>query len=302
MHVVYETILKAAVSRANVLIYGESGTGKELVAHTIHDLSSRGGKNFVTVNCGAIPDNLIESEFFGYKKGAFTGADSDRSGYLDTADGGTLFMDEVGELDPKMQVKLLRAIEGGGYMPVGGREIKKPDIRIIAATNRDLKECVEKGQVREDFFYRIHIIPIYLPPLRERKEDISLLVYHFLQHDGDDENIPSIPEHIIKSMQNYDWPGNVRELQNAIHRYVTLKEIDFLGISGSDTASSQIIPEDIIIQDNQNLKLRTVIESFEKQYIERLLNDHQWRRTKVSSILGIDRRTLFRKMKSYGIS
>ena len=187
-------------------------------------------------------------------------------------------------------------------MPVGGRKIKKPDIRIIAATNRDLKECVENGQVREDFFYRIHIIPIYLPPLRERKEDISLLVYHFLQHNGDDENIPSIPEHIIKSMQNYDWPGNVRELQNAIHRYVTLKEIDFLGISGSDTASPQIIPEDIIIQDNQSLKLRTVMESFEKKYIERLLNDHQWRRTKVSSILGIDRRTLFRKMKSYGIS
>jgi len=302
MHVVYETILKAAVSKANVLIYGESGTGKELVAHTIHDLSSRGGKKFVTVNCGAIPDNLIESEFFGYKKGAFTGADSDRSGYLDTADGGTLFMDEVGELDPNMQVKLLRAIEGGGYMPVGSREIKKPDIRIIAATNRDLKEFVEKGQVREDFFYRIHIIPIYLPPLRERKEDISLLVYHFLQHNSDDENIPSIPEHIIKSMQNYDRPGNVRELQNAIHRYVTLKEIDFLGVSGSDTASPQIIPEDIIIQDNQSLKLSAVMESFEKKYIERLLNDHQWRRTKVSSILGIDRRTLFRKMKSYGIS
>ena len=302
MHEVYETILKAAVSKANVIIYGESGTGKELVAQTIHDLSSRGGKNFITVNCGAIPENLIESEFFGYKKGAFTGADTDMSGYLDTADGGTLFLDEVGELDPNMQVKLLRAIEGGGYTPIGSREIKKPDIRIIAATNRDLKEGVEKGQVREDFFYRIHIIPIHLPPLRERKEDISLLVYHFLQHNGDDENIPSIPEHIIKSMQNYDWPGNVRELQNAIHRYVTLKEIDFLGMSGSDTASPQIIPEDIIIQDNQSLKLRTVMESFEKKYIERLLNDHRWRRTKVSSILGIDRRTLFRKMKSYGIS
>jgi len=301
MHVVYETILKAAVSRANVLIYGESGTGKELVAHTIHDLSSRGGKNFVTVNCGAIPDNLIESEFFGYKKGAFTGADSDRPGYLDTADGGTLFMDEVGELDPNMQVKLLRAIEGGGYMPVGSREIKKPDIRIIAATNRDLKECVEKGQVREDFFYRIHIIPIYLPPLRERKEDISLLVYHFLQHNSDDENIPSIPEHIIKSMQNYDWPGNVRELQNAIHRYITLEEIEVIDISQSSPAESQIIPESIVIQKNRNLKLRAVMEGVEKKYIEELLSEQQWHKTRVASILGINRRTLFRKLKAYGI-
>ena len=152
MHEVYEVILKAALSNANVIIYGESGTGKELVAQTIHDLSNRGSRNFVTVNCGAIPDNLIESEFFGYKKGAFTGADFDKPGYLDIADGGTLFMDEVGELDPNIQVKLLRAIEGGGYTPVGSREIKKPDIRIIAATNRDLKECVEKGTIRKDFF------------------------------------------------------------------------------------------------------------------------------------------------------
>lgn len=301
MHEVYETILKAALSNANVIIYGESGTGKELVAQTIHDLSSRGGRNFVTVNCGAIPDNLVESEFFGYKKGAFTGADIDKPGYLDIADGGTLFMDEVGELDLNMQVKLLRAIEGGGYTPIGSREIKKPDIRIIAATNRDLKQGVEKGSIRKDFYYRIHIIPIHLPPLRDRKEDISLLVYHFLQEYSDNENIPSIPENIIKSMQAYDWPGNVRELQNAIHRYITLKEIDFMDISQSKLDGSEIIPENIIIQDNQDLKLHTVMESFEKKYIEKLLEEHQWHKTKVASILGINRRTLFRKMKGYGI-
>ena len=301
MHNIYELILKAAVSSANVIIYGESGTGKELVAQTIHDLSNRGGKKFVTVNCGAIPDNLIESEFFGYRKGAFTGADVDKPGYLDTADGGTLFMDEVGELDVNMQVKLLRAVEGGGYTPIGSREIKKPDIRIIAATNRDLKEGVEKGQVREDFYYRIHIIPLHLPPLRDRKEDIPLLVYHFLQAYSDNEEILSMPENIIKSMQKYDWPGNVRELQNAIHRYITLKEIDFGGVSLSKPADAEIIPENIIINHDKNSKLRNVMESLEKQYIERLLNEHQWRRTKVASILGIDRRTLFRKMKSYGI-
>jgi len=302
MHEIYEIILKAAVSNANVIIYGESGTGKELVAQTIHDLSSRGGKNFVTVNCGAIPDNLIESEFFGYEKGAFTGADTDKPGYLDMAEGGTLFMDEVGELDLNMQVKLLRAIEGGGYTPIGSREIKKPDIRIIAATNRDLKEGLEKGQIREDFYYRIHIIPIQLPPLRERKEDISLLVYHFLQKYGDNENIPSIPENIIKLMQDYDWPGNVRELQNALDRYITLKEIDFMDVSQSDQAVPEIIADSFMVQSNQSLKLRTATESFEKKYIEKLLSEHKWHKTKVASMLGINRRTLFRKMKSYGIN
>jgi len=302
MHEVYEIILKAAISNANVIIYGESGTGKELVAQTIHDLSNRAGRNFVTVNCGAIPDNLIESEFFGYKKGAFTGADFDKPGYLDIADGGTLFMDEVGELDPNIQVKLLRAIEGGGYTPVGSREIKKPDIRIIAATNRDLKECVKKGTIRKDFYYRIHILPVYVPPLRERKEDISLLVYHFLQEYGDDENIHSIPENIIKSMQTYDWPGNVRELQNAIHRYITLKEMEFMDISQSKLDESEIIPESIIIQNNQDPKLHAVMESVEKKYIKTLLEEQQWHKTKVASILGINRKTLFRKMKSHGIS
>lgn len=301
MHEVYETILKAAQSNANVIIYGESGTGKELVAQTIHDLSNRGSKNFVTVNCGAIPDNLIESEFFGYKKGAFTGADMDKPGYLDIADSGTLFMDEVAELELNMQVKLLRAIEGGGYTPIGSREIKKPNIRIISATNKVLKDCVEKGDVREDFYYRIHIIPITIPPLRERKEDISLLLYHFLHAYCDENNIPSIPENIIKSMQSYDWPGNVRELQNAIHRYITLKEIDFLDISQSKPAKPEIIAKKLILENNNNLMLRAAKESFEKKYLEKLLHEHQWHKAKVASILGINRRTLFRKIKTYRI-
>jgi PAS domain S-box-containing protein len=301
MHDVYETILKAAQSNANVIIYGESGTGKELVAQTIHDLSNRGGKNFVTVNCGAIPENLTESEFFGYKKGAFTGADIDKPGYLDIADGGTLFMDEVAELDLNMQVKLLRAIEGGGYTPIGSRKIKKPNIRIISATNKNLKDCVQKGDVREDFYYRIHIIPITIPPLRERKEDISLLLYHFLHTYCDEDNIPSIPEPIIKSMQRYDWPGNVRELQNVIHRYITLKEVDFLNISQSKPAEPKTTAEKLILHNNDNLKLHTAKESFEKKYIEKLLYEHHWHKSKVASILGINRRTLFRKIKTYKI-
>jgi PAS domain S-box-containing protein len=301
MHEVYETILKASLSNTRVVIYGESGTGKELVAKTIHDLSSRANKKFLTVNCGAIPENLMESEFFGYKKGAFTGADFDKPGYLDIVDGGTLFMDEIGELDLNMQVKLLRAIEGGGYTPVGSREIKKPDIHIIAATNKNLKECVAKGEMREDFFYRIHIIPIYLPPLRERKEDIPLLVYHFLQEYSNDKNIHSIPEHIIKSMQNYDWPGNVRELQNTIHRYITLKKIDFMDIPQSKTDEPDIIQEDINNQIHQDVELCVVMKRFEKKFIKKMLDRHRWHKTKVASILGINRKTLFRKMKSYEI-
>ncbi len=301
MHGVYEKILKAALSNVNVIIYGDSGTGKELVAQTIHNLSNRGSKNFVTVNCGAIPNNLFESEFFGYKKGAFTGADKDKPGYLDMAEGGTLFMDEVGELDLNIQVKLLRAIEGGGYTPVGSGEIKKPDIRIIAATNRDLKEAVEKGMMREDFYYRIHIIPIHLPTLKERKEDIALLVYHFLQAYSDEKGIPTIPENIIKSMQRYNWPGNVRELQNVVHRYITLKEIDFPDITLSGPYDNEDISDRIVNKNHIDPKLRSVVDSFEKKYIEKLLSDNQWHKSKVASVLGIDRRTLFRKIKHHGI-
>jgi len=181
MQDVYEFILQAAATQANVIIYGESGTGKELVAKAIHETSDRSKKSFVTVHCGAIPETLMESEFFGYKKGSFTGANLDKRGYLDEADGGTLFLDEVGEIGLNMQVKLLRAIAGGGYTPVGSSTKKNTDVRIVAATNRNLRDMVKRGIMREDFFYRIHILPIYLPPLRDRKDDLPLLVDHFLQ-------------------------------------------------------------------------------------------------------------------------
>jgi transcriptional regulator with PAS, ATPase and Fis domain len=205
--------LKAAESNANVIIYGESGTGKELVAKSIHALSDRGSKPFVPVNCGAIPENLIESEFFGYQKGAFTGANQEKAGFLSAANGGTLFLDEVGEINANMQIKLLRAIDGGGFSPLGSNQIVKPDIRIIAATNRDLADKIHQGHFRSDFFYRIHVIPINLPSLRERREDIPLLIHHFLQLFGDDNKLQSIPETTMQAMQRYDWPGNVREFK-----------------------------------------------------------------------------------------
>ena len=303
MQEVYENILKAAESNAHVIIYGDSGTGKELVAKTIHDLSDRGSNKFVTVHCGAIPDNLIESEFFGYLKGAFTGADQDKPGYLDAADHGTLFMDEVGELNLTMQVKLLRAIEGGGYTPIGGSEVKQADLRIVAATNRNLRSSIESGRFRKDFFYRIHILPIHLPPLKSRIEDIPLLVNHFVNDFPHGDKLPVVPQRVIAAMQRYAWPGNVRELQNTVQRYITLGEIDFLDIPpetggdhpprGVDTAP--------LLPDRWDLSLSDAVSAFEKAYIERLLQKHQWHRSRVAELLGVDRRTLFRKMKGHGL-
>ncbi|MEE9610256.1 MAG: sigma 54-interacting transcriptional regulator, partial [Desulfatiglandales bacterium] len=229
MQEVYGLILKASASAPNVVIYGESGTGKELIARTIHDMSDRREKIFMPVNCGAVPESLFESEFFGHRKGAFTGAHTDKNGFFDVAHGGTLFLDEVGELTLNMQVKLLRAIEGGEFTPMGDNRIKKVDTRIMAATHRNLTTHVKEGLMREDFFYRIQVIPISVPPLRNRKEDIPLLVEHFLQSYGNGKKRPTIPYHIVASLCNYDWPGNVRELQNVLHRYLTLKRLDFAG-------------------------------------------------------------------------
>ncbi len=305
MQRVYEAVLQASESDANVIVYGESGTGKELVAHTIHELSSRGGRPFVTVHCGAIPDNLMESEFFGYKKGAFTGADVDKPGYLAAADGGTLFLDEVGELSANMQVKLLRAVEGAGYTPVGGSEVRRSDLRIIAATNRDLQRSVQEGRIRKDFFYRIHVLPIHMPRLRDRAEDIPLLIHHFLQLYGAGKNqrVGSLPPAQMETLTRYDWPGNVRELQNAIQRFITLGKLDLVPIEGpSETdpvpaGESKSIPAEGPAEE----PLQEAVRRFERAYIGRLLQAHQWHRSKVADILGIDRRTLFRKIKSLGL-
>jgi len=196
-------------------------------------MSSRSEKEFVPVNCSAIPENLLESEFFGHKKGAFTGAHADKQGYLALADGGTLFLDEVGELGLSLQAKMLRAIEGGGYSPVGSSVNKLSDFRIIAATNQNLLEQVRKRGIREDFFYRIHVIPINVPPLRDRKEDIPLLMEHFLKLYSENGDPPPVPGQVLEALMSYDWPGNVRELQNAIQRYIAVKRLEFIPSSPS---------------------------------------------------------------------
>lgn len=296
MQEVYETIINAAATDANVIIYGESGTGKELVAKAIHETSDRKDGQLVYVNCGAIPENLIESEFFGHKKGAFTGAAADKHGFLDLADRGTLFLDEIGELPLNVQVKLLRVLEGSGYTPVGGVELKKTDVRIIAATNRDLKELVKQGGMRHDFLYRIHIIPIQLPPLRERRDDIWLLVDHFLE-SYEPEKVPPLTPAIRRAIQNYDWPGNVRELQNTIHRFVALKKLDLMGLELSPGQDLLGAGE---VEPGQK-PLARLLEDFEKRLLLRALENHKWHQGRTADSLRIDRRTLYRKMKQFNI-
>ncbi len=289
---VYELILRAGMTDVNVIVYGESGTGKELVARAIHEMSDRNGNRFVPVHCGAIPPNLMESEFFGVRKGAFTGASQNRAGLLDLAHDGTLFLDELGELDINFQVTLLRVLEGAGYMRVGGRQIREPDIRFVAATNQDLNEQVNKGTMREDFFYRIHILPIYLPPLRERKEDIPLLVSHFLEkHHAQTRQLPA---HVMETLQAHDWPGNVRELENSLQRYINLGNLEFLraGTTQDQAHSSQ----NRVLGEQSNTPLKEAMNRFEKAYITRILDQHQWNRKTTAKALSIGRKTLYTKM------
>lgn len=317
MQTVYNSILKAAESSANVIVYGESGTGKELVSRTIHELSRRGGEGFVPVNCGAIPENLLESEFFGHRKGAFTGALVDKPGFLDAAHGGSLFLDEIGELPLAMQVKLLRAIEGGGFTPIGSQAVVIPDLRIIAATNRDLEAQMHQGLFRRDFYYRIHIIPVYIPPLRERRADIPLLVHHFLELYAEEGAATTVPDALMQAMLAHDWPGNVRELQNAVHRYVTLNELPIPAVErtripapapirgaalpGGEAAGAEGFDHHLPASDTASARLADVMRAFEKRYLETMLSAHHWHRSRVARQLGVDRRTLFRKIRSYGI-
>ncbi|MCX5875677.1 MAG: sigma 54-interacting transcriptional regulator [Deltaproteobacteria bacterium] len=295
MQKVYERILQAAVSAAAVIIQGESGTGKELVAKSIHQNSCRAGKPFICVNCGAIPENLIESEFFGHVKGAFTSAVRTKRGFLDLANGGTLFLGEIGEVSPAMQVKLLRALDGGGYTPVGGDLARHPDVRIVAATNRNLKEMVKSGIMREDFFFRLHVIPVEIPPLRERKEDIPLLAGHFLsQHSGD--NVPVLNGRSLAALMDYHWPGNVRELQNTILRYVSIGTLDFLTPNFAD---GEAVAADADVLSTASY--RELLQKEEKNILAWALHQHGWHQAKTATALAIDHKTLRKKIRQFGL-
>ncbi len=297
MQKIYDLILKASSSNVGVAVYGESGTGKELIARSIHQMSARKDKPFVAVNCGAIPETLFESEFFGYKKGSFTGAHKDKQGFFDLANEGTLFLDEVGELSAANQVRLLRALDGG-YRPVGGDQEKKTDVRIIVATNRNLSEMIKSGLMREDFFYRIHIIPISVPSLREKKEDIPFLAEYFIEKLGAARKIDTLPVKILEAMYNYDWPGNIRELENVLQRYNTIGHIDFLDASETHPLEqSEILFE----AGNGNMGLREALDTFERQYLSKILDQNRWHRGRASGILRLPPKTLYRKMKKHNL-
>ncbi len=293
----YKLIDKVAPSTSTVLVAGRSGTGKELVARAIHARSERSHRPFVAINCGAIPDTLFESELFGYKKGAFTGASKDKDGVFKAAVGGTLFLDEVGEIPLQVQVKLLRVIEMREIKPLGSNTIIPINVRLIAATNRDLAKEVERGTFREDLYYRLNIIEIYLPALSERKDDIPLLVKHFInKYNGElKRRIIGVENEAMKSLVNYKWKGEVRELENFVERAVLLSDGDMISKAdlpekAQDSASSEF-------PDN----LKEATRNFEKAHIVNILERHENDKAKAAEILGIGLSSLYRKVDDLGI-
>ncbi|MFI5343084.1 MAG: sigma-54-dependent transcriptional regulator [Chlamydiales bacterium] len=296
---IYDTINQIVESDATVLITGESGTGKELVARAIHQKSGRRDQPFITINCGALPETLFESELFGYEKGAFTGAASSKMGRFELADGGILFLDEIGELNLNNQVDFLRVLETREFRRLGGTKLVHVNVRFIAATNRILLEAVENKTFREDLYYRINVVPIHLPPLRDRKEDIPLLVEYFLREFGSiyQKEEQAVSPETLRLLVNYSWPGNIRELKNVIEREVIMVRDKVL--------LPEHLPNEI---QNASEKEKTLdqfvgksLNEIEKELIERTLKEVTHRRDKAAKILGISLRALHYKIKGYGI-
>ncbi len=298
MKAVEKLVHKVGPTDTTVLITGESGTGKELIARAIHRYSSRTDKSFVAVDCGSLVENLFESELFGHVKGSFTGATATKYGRFELANGGTLFFDEIGNVSTNIQTKLLRVLQEREVTKVGSSQIVKVDVRIIAATNRDLQETVKAGTFREDLFYRLSVVPITLPPLRERRDDIPLLANHFLSkyNKKRGKNIKAISARAMKALVEYDWPGNVRELENAIERAVVLTEDDM--IKPSDLLYYGLTVQTPSKSDaGQAQRLIDV----EKEHIARMLKMFNGHKGKAAESLGIDRKTLREKLKRYAI-
>ena len=296
MKALYNKIDLASQIDLSVLILGESGSGKELVARAIHDSSSRSHQNFIAVNSTAISEHLFESEFFGHKKGAFSGASCDKAGYFDAAEGGTLFLDEIGDLSKKAQAKLLRVIDTMEYFPVGCALPKKSSARILLATNLDPVNLVEDGRMREDFFYRIHNLIINVPPLRDRMEDLPLLIEHFHEQLAPRTTCQNLSEKIIKMFPNYCWPGNVRELQNAVARFVTFSQIDLCQDQPSHQSNNYIRDTK---KSHEQKNLRFAVETLEKEMIAEALVHCSGNQSKAAEYLGVPRRSLIRKIHKY---
>ena len=304
---ILETLPKVASTKANVLIIGESGVGKEIIAHAIHSLSPRSDKPFVTVNCAGIPETLLESELFGYKKGAFTGATTDRMGLFQSAHKGTLFLDEIGDLSLTLQVRLLRVVEEKRFKPLGSNKEIEVDIRLISATNQDLEQKVTAGQFREDLYYRLNVIPIRIPPLRERKEDIPVLVEHFLKKYSKElgKEIPKISSSALSFLMEYGFPGNVRELEHIIERCVALE------------TGNIILPESLVISDfkrkkyllkeeaelpSEGIDLEKKLAQIEKKFILEALKRTKGVKKEAAKLLNLSFRSFRYKLQKHGLS
>jgi DNA-binding NtrC family response regulator len=299
---VFEMIEKVADTSATVLVTGESGVGKELVARAIHYNSSKRDNPLVVVNCGAIPETLLESELFGYEKGAFTGATNTRFGRFELANGGSIFLDEIGDMSFNLQVKLLRVLQEKSFERVGGGKTIKVDLRIIAATNRNLEDMVKEGKFREDLYYRLNVVPIHIPPLRERKQDIPLLFAYFLERSNQINNaqIEGFTEEAMSVLMDYDYPGNVRELQNLIERLVVLKKtghIDLEDLPEKFYSSKKEVPSQLDIEKGYEC----LVSDFEKALILQALNETKGVKSKAAQKLSMNRTTLIEKMKRLGL-
>jgi DNA-binding NtrC family response regulator len=289
---VFDLITTIAESDGSVFIQGESGTGKELVARAIHNRSPRKDRPFVVINCAAIPEALMESEIFGYVKGAFTGAINTSMGKLDISSGGTVFLDDIDSLDVNMQAKLLRVIQEKEFERLGSNKILKVDARFVAASNKDVAELIAEGRFREDLYYRLNVFPVRLPPLRERRGDIALLLNHFLEVNAKKTGKPGkrFSDNAMKMLMKYDWPGNVRELENLVERLATVVKRPVIRMQ-------DITPPEIGLRKIRGMNLKDAVSMFEKQYILETLESVDGNRTEAAEVLGIHRNTLLRKLE-----
>ncbi len=324
MQDVYRLTRQVARSHASVLLLGETGTGKELIAKAIHQLSPRGTGPFVRVNCGALSESLLESELFGHVRGSFTGAVANRTGRFEAAHTGTIFLDEINSTTPKLQVKLLRVLQEREFERVGDTQTIRVDVRVVAASNRDLQELADKDEFREDLYYRLNVVPIHLPPLRERREDIPELVGHFLTvyNEENDRYVVHIEKKSLEALQDYHWPGNVRELQNVIERAVVMAGGDELTsdllppalLGGSRPRSQRLRGADLetlafeLVQQgvsgagpNEDSLYNKIVNRVERELIAQVMTSCDSVQTKAASRLGINRNTLHKKLKEYGL-
>ncbi|MDP9001050.1 MAG: sigma-54 dependent transcriptional regulator, partial [Myxococcota bacterium] len=296
MLTVYKTVAHVAPTTATVLIIGESGTGKELVAKAIHAKSPRATKPFVAVNCGALPESILESELFGHERGSFTGASAAKRGLFEEATGGTLFLDEIGEISPKMQVQLLRVLQEGEIRRVGAAETIKVDARVVAATNRDLKGEVAAGRFREDVLFRLQVVTVHVPPLRERRRDIALLIRHFIARHAErlGRPAPRIAPEVFETLENYAFPGNVRELSHVIERAMLLAREGVITVSDLPPELAQAVPGEGQAGMGSLADDWPTLAVVERRYIDRVLSRTGGNKTRAAEVLGIDRRTLNR--------